>query len=83
MTIYITQTNKWMQEVGSYRPAIRPERRRQMQQEVEAAAPHALQILASCLNQRGSVCSDNHPSLSYFLRSLVLVLEMLVSAVNN
>lgn len=47
-------TSTWqLQEVKSYRPAIRPERRRQMQQEAEAAAPHALQILASCLNQKG------------------------------
>ncbi|DBA80940.1 TPA: hypothetical protein ACH3X2_007160 [Trebouxia sp. C0005] len=39
--------------MGSYRPAVRPERRRQMQQEVVDAAPHALQVLASCLNQKG------------------------------
>lgn len=41
------------EEVGSYRPAVRPERRRQMQQEVVDATPHALQVLASCLNQKG------------------------------
>ncbi len=54
-----------MQEVGSYRPAVRPERRRQMQQEVVDAAPHALQVLASCLNQKGSLCTGYHTSLSY------------------
>lgn len=42
-----------MQEVGSYRPAVRPERRRAMQQEIVASAPHALQVLASCLNHKG------------------------------
>ncbi len=52
-----------MQEVGSYRPAVRPERRRQMQQEVVDAAPHALQVLASCLNQKGSLCTGHHTSL--------------------
>ena len=42
-----------MQEVGSYRPAVRPERRRAMQREIVASAPHALQVLASCLNLKG------------------------------
>ena len=42
-----------LQEVGSYRPAVRPERRRAMQREIVASAPHALQVLASCLNLKG------------------------------
>lgn len=42
-----------VQEADTYSPAVRPQRRRQMQQEVVAAAPHALQVLASCLNQGG------------------------------
>lgn len=42
------------EEVGSYRPAVRPERRRSMQQEIVASAPHALQVLASCLNHKGA-----------------------------
>lgn len=41
------------QEVGSYRPAVRPQRRRQMQDEVVAEAPLALQVLASCLHAQG------------------------------
>ncbi len=52
-----------MQEVGSYRPAVRPERRRQMQQEVVDAAPHALQVLASCLNQKGTLSTGHHTRL--------------------
>lgn len=42
-----------VQEVGSYRPAVRPERRRAMQQETIASAPHALQMLGSCLDHKG------------------------------
>lgn len=42
-----------MQEVGSYRPAVRPDRRRAMQREIMASAPQALQVLASCLNHKG------------------------------
>ncbi|KAI7846036.1 hypothetical protein COHA_000403 [Chlorella ohadii] len=37
------------QEASSYQPAVRPERRRQVQDEMLAYAPQALQILASCL----------------------------------
>ena len=48
-----------MQEVGSYRPAVRPERRRAMQQEIVASAPHALQVLASCLNHKGEQQSSH------------------------
>ncbi len=47
------------QEVGSYRPAVRPERRREMQQEMVATAPNALQVLASCLNQKGDSCQPS------------------------
>ncbi len=54
-----------MQEVGSYRPAVRPERRRQMQQEVVNAAPHALQVLASCLHQKGTLCTGHRTTLFY------------------
>ena len=42
-----------MQEVGSYRPAVRPERRRAMQREIITTAPQALQLLGSCLNHKG------------------------------
>ena len=34
-----------MQEVGSYRPAVRPERRRAMQREIIATAPPGLAAL--------------------------------------
>lgn len=37
------------QEASSYQPAVRPERRRQVVDEMMAYAPQALQILASCL----------------------------------
>ncbi|CAL8471497.1 g11039 [Coccomyxa elongata] len=40
------------QEAGSYQPAVRPERRRQLIQEMEAAIPSALQLLATILQQR-------------------------------
>lgn len=39
------------QEAGSYRPAVRPERRRQLIQEMEAAIPTALQLLTTVLQQ--------------------------------
>ncbi len=42
----------WQQEAGSYRPAVRPERRRQLIQEMEVAIPSALQLLATILQQR-------------------------------
>ncbi|KAL4452442.1 hypothetical protein ABPG75_008104 [Micractinium tetrahymenae] len=38
------------QEASSYQPAVRPERRRQVVDEMMAYAPQALQILASCLS---------------------------------
>ncbi|KAK9830032.1 hypothetical protein WJX72_009312 [[Myrmecia] bisecta] len=41
------------QEGGSYRPAVRPERRKQMVEELIASAPQALQVLSACLNQHG------------------------------
>lgn len=48
-----------MQEVGSYRPAVRPERRHAMQREIVASAPQALQVLASCLHYKGEqLCSS-------------------------
>ncbi|KAI3438282.1 hypothetical protein D9Q98_000717 [Chlorella vulgaris] len=37
------------QEASSYQPAVRPERRRAVLDEMMAAAPQALQILAGCL----------------------------------
>lgn len=37
------------QEASSYQPAVRPERRRQVMDEMLAYAPQALQILGSCL----------------------------------
>ncbi|BDA46876.1 Transportin-3 [Coccomyxa sp. Obi] len=40
------------QEAGSYRPAVRPERRRQLIQEMEVAIPSALQLLATILQQQ-------------------------------
>ena len=40
-----------LQEAGSYRPAVRPQRRREVVQELVAALPNALQLLASLLQQ--------------------------------
>ena len=40
-----------LQEAGSYRPAVRPQRRREMVQELVTALPNALQLLASLLQQ--------------------------------
>lgn len=37
------------QEAGGYQPTLRPERRRQVQEEMEAALPRALAVLAECL----------------------------------
>ncbi|KAK9827594.1 hypothetical protein WJX81_001986 [Elliptochloris bilobata] len=37
------------QEAGSYRPAVRPERRRAMVAELVSAVPAVLQVLATCL----------------------------------
>ena len=42
------------QEAGSYRPAVRPERRRQMFDELKASFPAALRVLSSCLNEPGA-----------------------------
>jgi len=39
------------QEAGSYRPAVRPERRRAMVAELVGAVPAALQVLAACLER--------------------------------
>ena len=55
-----------VQEVSSYRPAVRPERRRQMQQEAEAAAPNALHLLATCLNQKGIALISGYPVHKHF-----------------
>ena len=41
----------YLQEAGSYRPAVRPQRRREMVQELVAALPDALRLLASLLQQ--------------------------------
>jgi hypothetical protein len=49
------------QEAGSYRPAVRPERRRQMYDELKASFPVALAVLTKCLSDSGAsancVCS--------------------------
>ena len=37
------------QEAGGYQPALRPERRRQVQVEMESALPRALGVLSECL----------------------------------
>ena len=42
------------QEAGSYRPAVRPERRRQMYDELKASFPAALRVLTKCLNEPGT-----------------------------
>ena len=42
---------KNVQEAGSYRPAVRPERRRAMVAELVNAVPAALQVLATCLER--------------------------------
>lgn len=42
------------QEAGSYRPSIRPERRREMFDELKASFPTALQILSNCLSEPGA-----------------------------
>lgn len=39
------------QEAGSYRPAVRPERRRQLIDEMVQALPTALQLLTTILQQ--------------------------------
>ena len=39
------------QEAGSYRPAVRPQRRRDMVRELVAALPDVLNLLASLLQQ--------------------------------
>lgn len=41
------------QEAGSYQPAVRPERRRALHEEMLAAVPQALQVLGSCLSVLG------------------------------
>ena len=38
------------QEASSYLPSVRPERRRELTEDLQSAAPMALQILATCLN---------------------------------
>jgi transportin-3 len=43
------------QEAGSYRPSVRPERRRQLAAELAAATPAALQLLSSVLAQHPGV----------------------------
>ena len=40
-----------VQEAGSYRPAVRPQRRREMVRELVAALPDVLNLLASLLQQ--------------------------------
>ena len=42
-----------MQEAGSSRPAIRPERRRQLTAEMTACAPQALTLLTDFLEKNG------------------------------
>jgi len=37
------------QEAGSYQPSLRPERRRQIREEMESATPKALSVLSMCL----------------------------------
>eukprot|EP00884_Botryococcus_braunii_P017308 jgi/Botrbrau1/4260/Bobra.0044s0053.1 len=46
------------QEAGTYMPAVRPERRRQLTGELIAAAPLAIEILSSCLQQQGAQAPD-------------------------
>lgn len=42
-----------VQEAKNYSPSVRPERRRQLQEEMVGSAPMALQVLASCLSRPG------------------------------
>ena len=52
-----------LQEAGSYRPAVRPQRRREMVQELVTALPNALQLLASLLQQpSGKPCCLRSPA---------------------
>jgi hypothetical protein len=45
----------FMQEAGSYRPAVRPERRRQMIEEMVAASPTVFNVLTTILQQRSGM----------------------------
>ncbi len=42
-----------IQEAGSYRVAIRPDRRRQLLDEVKQQLPLALQLMSACLAENG------------------------------
>jgi hypothetical protein len=47
-----------LQEAGTFRDAIRPERRREYRAELVACAPTALNLLTACLQSHG--ISDHH-----------------------
>ena len=51
------------QEAGrGYLTAVRPERRRQVRKELAGATPLALQLLSSCLSQRGAPTGPGRPA---------------------
>ena len=53
------------QEAGSYRPSVRPERRRQLIQEMDAAIPSALQLLTTVLQQHTGALVPFLPTQKY------------------
>ena len=42
-----------LQEARGYSPSVRPERRRQLEEEIANSSPMALEVLTSCLSQPG------------------------------
>jgi hypothetical protein len=61
-----------LQEASSYQPAVRPERRRQVIDEMVAYAPAALQILASCLSAQAAMTHAKEQVLEAFTSWLKL-----------
>lgn len=66
------------QEAGSYRPAVRPERRRQVYDELTADFAEAIHILTTCVSGTGTpstltvYCCGVSPHLSQMKCSLVV-----------
>lgn len=57
-----------LQEASSHRPAIRPERRRQLTAEMTACAPQALSLLTDCLKKHGKAVCKMAVPCPYVLR---------------